>query len=194
VIARDALRALRRDLSPVGKDLLSWPAVLARSFGTVRGVATALYRFAQVGGATWPPLGHVVKQLNHFLTGADLAWQAQIGPGMTLYHPTGVVIGPHVVAGEGLILQQGVTIGGDGGPEGGCDSSPRIGDNVSIGPGARIFGRVEVGSNTLIGANAVVIKDVPSECVAVGVPASSTPRRRATAGSDDARPSSDPRV
>src|SRR5690349_11432643 len=60
---------------------------------TVKGIAGLLYRLAHAAGELHPLLGLVVKQLNHVLTGADIAWQARIGPGLILYHPTGVVIG-----------------------------------------------------------------------------------------------------
>jgi serine O-acetyltransferase len=147
------------------------------SIGTVRGQATLMFRVSQSLGRAWAPLGHLAKQLNHFVTGADLAWQAEIGPGLVLYHPTGVVIGPHVRSGSGLVLQQGVTIGGDGGATGGRGSSPTLGQGVQVGAGARIFGAVRVGDGAVIGANAVVVHDVPADSVAVGVPAVVRPKR-----------------
>ncbi len=147
-----------------------------RSLFTVRGVATVGFRLSQRLGRLWWPLGHLTKQLNHVVTGADLAWQAEVGPGLRLYHPTGVVMGPHVSAGRRLVVQQGVTIGGDGGPGGGVGSSPCLGDDVFLGAGARIIGAITVGDGVVVGANAVVVDDVPSGVTAVGVPA--VPRRR----------------
>ena len=138
---------------------------------TVKGLAVLLHRVAHHLGGRTPLLGHMVKQLNHVLTGADIAWQARIGPGLILYHPTGVVIGPHVSIGARLRVQQGVTIGGDGGRSAGIDSSPTIGDDVQIGPGAKVFGRIHVGNAAVVGANSVVLDSVPPGRTAVGVPA-----------------------
>lgn len=147
------------------------------AISTVRHMSTALFRLSQVAGRFWGPLGHVVKQLNHVLTGADLAWQAQIGTGLKLYHPTGVVIGPGVVAGAGLIVQQGVTIGGRGGAH---DGSPLIGLDVVLGAGARILGPIVVGDGARIGANAVVLIDVGQGRTAVGIPARLQDRAKQT--------------
>jgi serine O-acetyltransferase len=138
---------------------------------TVKGLAVVLYRAAHHLGRRVPLLGHVLKQLNHVVTGADIAWQACIGPGLILYHPTGVVIGPHVRIGARLRVQQGVTIGGDGGRAAGLGSSPTIGDDVQIGAGAKMFGPISVGDGALIGANSVVVNSVPAGRTAVGVPA-----------------------
>jgi serine O-acetyltransferase len=146
-------------------------AALLRTLPTVRSAAVLLFRLSQRAGRLHPLLGSLVKQLNHVLTGADLAWQAEVGGGLVLFHPTGVVIGPHAVVGRRCHLQQGVTIGGDGGPDGGAGSSPAIGDDVRIGAGARILGRVDVGSGATVGANAVVVDDVPAGSVARGIPA-----------------------
>lgn len=112
-----------------------------------------------------------MKQVNHLLTGADMAWQAQIGPGLRLYHPTGVVIGQHVVIGSECSIQQGVTVGGAGGHDRIPGDSPIIGNNALLGAGCKIFGPVQVGDNVTVGANAVVVKSIPSGHVAVGVPA-----------------------
>lgn len=138
---------------------------------TVRHLAVGLFRLSTVLGRRFGPLGFLVKQLNHVLTGADIAWQADIGPGLRLYHPTGVVIGPHVRIGRNCTLQQGVTVGGKGGETAQVGDSPAIGDDVSIGAGAKLFGGVQIGDRARIGANAVVLKSVPPDHTAVGVPA-----------------------
>lgn len=112
-----------------------------------------------------------MKQINQAITGADLAWQARVEPGLVLRHPVGVVIGPHVHVGRRLTVQQGVTIGGAGDEEGGLTTSPRIGNFVRIGAGAKVFGSIRLGDHVTVGANAVVIADVPDRHTAVGVPA-----------------------
>lgn len=132
---------------------------------TVRGLATVLFRLSQVVGARSSTVAGLIKQLNHVLTGADLAWQADVGPGFVLFHPTGVVVGPYVRIGSDCRVQQGVSLGG------GADASPRLGDGVSLGAGSKIFGNIDIGSNVQVGSNAVVLIDVPGGATAVGVPA-----------------------
>jgi len=148
----------------------------ALSHLTVRHLAVALYRVSQRLGRRAGMLGSLVKQVNHVVTGADIAWEADLGPNLTLFHPTGVVIGPHVRAGASLTVQGGVTIGGMGSAERRADS-PTLGDGVRVGAGAKILGPISIGDGAEIGANAVVLQDVPSHHVAVGVPARPRPRR-----------------
>jgi serine O-acetyltransferase len=173
---RAGLGALRRDLD-TDRPARHWVPELL----TVRAIATILFRVSQACGAYAPLVAYVVKQLNHVLTGADLAWQATVGPGLRLYHPTGVVLGPDVVAGERCVLQQGVTLGAvreRGVMADGRMDSPLLGDDVTIGAGARVLGPVTLGDGSIVGANAVVLTDVPPGHLAVGVPARVTPRRR----------------
>jgi serine O-acetyltransferase len=83
------------------------------------------------------------------------------------YGGIGVVIHARAVVGRNCIIGQGVTIGG----KSGWYEVPVIGDNVEISAGARIIGPIRIGNNVIIGANAVVVKDVPDNCVVAGVPA-----------------------
>lgn len=135
---------------------------------TVRGIALFLFRLSQIAGRRRPMLGVLVKQANHVITGSDLAWQAEVGPGLNLLHPTGVVLGKHARIGANCKVQDGVTIGGKGGDN---DGHPVIGDGVTIGCGAKILGPITIGRNATIGANAVVLTSVPEFATAVGVPA-----------------------
>ncbi len=168
------LSVLRRDLD-LDRPARQWlPEML-----TVRAISTILFRISQACGARIPLLAYVVKQVNHILTGADLAWQASVGPGLTLYHPTGVVLGPDVVVGRNCVLQQGVTLGAvreRGRMHDGRMDSPVIGDGVTVGAGARVLGPISLGDASVVGANAVVLVDVPPGHLAVGVPARVTPR------------------
>ena len=141
-----------------------------RCFVTLRFQAVFLFRLSQLLGSKVGLLGFLVKQLNQAITGADVSWQATIGPGLVLFHPNGVVIGSDCAIGQNASIQQGVTIGGYGGVER-QGSSPYIGDNVSFGSGSKIIGKIRVGDGAKIGANAVVIRDVPANATAVGVPA-----------------------
>ncbi|WP_179716562.1 serine O-acetyltransferase [Petropleomorpha daqingensis] len=145
---------------------------------TLRTLAVVLFRLSQAIGRHSPVLAGVLKQVNQLLTGADVAWQASIGPRLSLYHPAAVVIGPYCVIGARCKIQSSVTIGGGNGMQGGKDDSPTIGDDVAIGPGARILGPVSIGRRVLIGANAVVTRDVPEGSFARGVPARSEPLSR----------------
>jgi len=169
------LRLLREDLA-LDRPVTQWlPELL-----TVRAIATVLFRLSQSCGARVSLLGYVVKQVNHVLTGADLAWQASVGPGLTLYHPTGVVLGPDVVAGSRCVLQQGVTLGAvreRGRVVDGRVDSPIVGDDVSLGAGAKVVGPISLGDGCFVGANAVVLIDVPPGQLAVGVPARVVVRR-----------------
>jgi serine O-acetyltransferase len=137
---------------------------------TLRFLATFLYRVSARAGSAVPALGSVVKQVNHAITGADIAWSARIGPGLVLWHPTGVVIGPGVVVGRDARVQQGITLGAAR-SRSGKDGDPVLGDGVYVGAGARVLGPVRVGDRVRIGANAVVLTDVPDDASAVGVPA-----------------------
>jgi serine O-acetyltransferase len=143
---------------------------IARNVPTVRFVAVALLRVAQAVGTHVPPAGSLVKQANHVLTGADLAYQAEIGPGLVLYHPTGVVIGPGCRIGARATIMQGATLGSDA-VTGGDGASPVIGDDVFIGPGAAVFGGVELGDRVRVGANSVVTESFAADVVIAGAPA-----------------------
>lgn len=123
-------------------------------------------------GSPWP-WGVVLRLLavarHRFwsvVTGADIPLNCQLGGGLLLPHPNGVVIHPDAVVGpNGLIFQQ-VTLG-----QGPLPGAPVIGGHVDIGAGAKVLGGVRVGDHARIGANAVVICDVPAGATAVGVPA-----------------------
>lgn len=99
------------------------------------------------------------------ITGADIPLNCQIGGGLLMKHPNGIVIHPNARIGVNCLILQQVTIGADG------DGVPLIEGHVDIGAGAKILGAVKVGAHARIGANTVVLQDVPSSAVAVGVPA-----------------------
>ncbi|WP_431309235.1 serine O-acetyltransferase [Gordonia prachuapensis] len=137
--------------------------------GTVRFVAVVLFRVSQALGRRWGPLGSAVKQINTVITGCDISWQADIAPGLVLYHPVGVVIGPNVWIGNDVTIQQGVTIGSRSPAD---VSGPVIGAGCQLGAGSRVLGDVVLGNQCTIGANAVVLKSLPDSVSAVGIPAS----------------------
>lgn len=162
--ARENVLAAGRELNASG--------VIA-TLATMRFASVLLLRVSQACGAVSPLAAGLMKQFNHLLTGADIAWQAEIGPGFVLFHPTGVVIGPRCTLGENCRVQQGVTLGqrsGGRAPDAEEDS-PTIGSRVEIGAGCRVLGAISVGDRARLGANAVVLQNIPPGATAVGVPA-----------------------
>ena len=109
----------------------------------------------------WAVLRHCFWSV---ITGADIPLNCQIGGGLLLPHPNGIVIHPSARIGPNCLIFQQVTIGTRKG-----EILPVIGGHVDIGAGAKILGNVHIGDHACIGANAVVIKDVPSGKTAVGV-------------------------
>lgn len=105
------------------------------------------------------------------LTGADFLPGCEVGAGLLIHHPNGVVIGSGAVVGVNCTILQQVTLGEKYADGAGEHLYPRIGNSVVIGAGARVLGDVRVGDGARIGANAVVTRDVPPGALAVGVPA-----------------------
>ena len=98
-------------------------------------------------------------------TGSDISIQCQIGGGVLLSHPTGVVIHTDEKIGPNCLIFQQVTIGMRNG------GAPTIGRHVEIGAGTKLLGPIKISDHVEIGANAVVLNDVPSGCTVVGIPA-----------------------
>jgi len=115
-----------------------------------------------------PFLPRFISQLGRGLTGIEIHPGATIGRGLFIDHGMGVVIGETSAIGDNVTLFQGVTLGGTGKEKG--KRHPDIGNNVVIGTGAKVLGNISVGDNSYVGANAVVIKDVPPNSTVVGVP------------------------
>ena len=115
------------------------------------------------------PLLTVCKKMVEIATGIDIPFTARIGRGLYIGHFGQIILSTRTVMGEFCNLSQGVTMGQAG--RGSEQYTPLIGDRVYIGPGAKIFGKVAIGNDVAIGANAVVTKDLPDNAVAVGVPA-----------------------
>ena len=100
--------------------------------------------------------------------GIEISPATNIGQGFYINHFGGIIINPQCIIGKNCNISQGVTIGqSNRGDNKGC---PRIGDNVFIAPGAKIFGGIKIGNNVAIGANSVVTKDIPDNAVVVGIP------------------------
>ncbi len=113
------------------------------------------------------PLAFWLQSLELLLAGAEIHPAARIGPGFCLVHSNGVVIGDRARIGAHFICFQGVTVGDSGKGDG----QPALGDWVTASAGAKLLGAITVGDHAVIGANAVLLKDVPAYGVAVGIPA-----------------------
>ena len=119
----------------------------------------------------------LMKVLSEILTGIELPCEAKLGRRFRIDHFGGIVISGDAVFGDDCVIRNGVTVGlritGQRG-------APVIGNRVDIGAGAKVLGSIQIGDDVAIGANAVVITDVPTNSIAVGVPAKISPRKSRT--------------
>jgi len=113
----------------------------------------------------------VLAAVGRQLTGLEIYYSADIGPGFKVIHGAGTVIGAMSKIGSNFTVYQGVTVGDKLGRDTGIDKRPVIEDDVIASAGSTIIGPVRIGSMTLIGANARVIDSMPGRCIAAGVPA-----------------------
>ncbi len=139
--------------------LLLYPSVMAIGFHRL---AHPLHRM----GLKF--LARLISQTARGLTGIEIHPGARIGRGLFIDHGMGVVIGETAEVGNNVTLFQGVTLGGTGKERG--KRHPTVGNNVVIGAGAKVLGSFQIGDNVQIGANAVVVREVPADSVVVGVP------------------------
>ena len=139
--------------------LVAWPGVHAL-------LAHRLAHTLHEGGA--PLLPRLIAAAARSITGIEIHPAAQIGDGFFVDHGMGVVIGETAQIGDDVTLYQGVTLGGTGFQTG--KRHPTIEDNVTIGSGAKLLGPITIGHGAKIGANTVVIHDVPPNSTVVGNP------------------------
>jgi len=135
--------------------------------------AMLVYRLMQASqdlGLT--PFSMVFNKLNGTLGGCIIGRGADFGPAFVLIHSNGIVINGSVRGGSDIKLEHQVTIGAE------RSQSPVLGNDIFVGAGAKIMGPVTIGSRVRIGANAVVIADVPDGATAVGVPARNIPAKQ----------------
>ncbi len=159
---REDIRAVQaRD--PAAKStlevLLCYPTVRAAFWHRA---AHRLYKGGHTLLARW------ISQRSARKTGIEIHPGARIGKGLFIDHGHGVVIGETTEIGDNVTIYQGVTLGGTGKDVG--KRHPTIGDNVTIGAGAKVLGPFTVGSYCKIGAGAIVLKEVPPYCTVVGNP------------------------
>jgi serine O-acetyltransferase len=115
-----------------------------------------------------PLLPRLFSEIVHRITGIDIHPGATIGRSFFIDHGTGVVIGGTAIVGDNVTLYQGVTLGGTSLER--KKRHPTLGNNVMVGIGAAVLGDITVGDNAKIGANSVVVKDVPPNSTVVGIP------------------------
>ncbi|HUZ33522.1 MAG TPA: serine acetyltransferase [Xanthobacteraceae bacterium] len=119
-------------------------------------------------------LYRIAFKLIQIITGVELPCEVQIGRNFVIDHFGGIIISGYAKFGDNCRIRNGVVVGLRRVDE---PRAPTIGDNVDIGAGAKLLGPIAIGSNVAIGANAVVLDDVPDNCIAVGAPAVIKPRR-----------------
>lgn len=132
--------------------------------------ALLFYRLAHaLRGLGVPFFPRGLTEFGRFLTGIDIHPGARIGRNLIIDHGMGVVIGETAVIGDDVIIYQGVTLGGTNLTR--TQRHPRVGDRVVLGAGAKVLGAITIGHDSRIGANSVVVADVPDHATAVGIPA-----------------------
>jgi len=183
----ETLRTIATDLRQKAK----WcyesesPASLVKTALTDGTAAMVLYRLMQASRKRGlGPLEMVFNKLNSVVGGAIIGRGAEFGPGLVLIHADGVVINGTVKGGSNIYIEHQVTIGAE------RRQSPVLGNDIFIGAGAKIVGSVKIGDGARIGANAVVLHDVPPGTTVVGIPAKPVRRREETAP-DEGKPRED---
>jgi serine O-acetyltransferase len=121
----------------------------------------------------------ILRLVTEILTSVELHCETPVGRRLRIEHAFDIVISGDAILGDDVILRNGVTIGLR---NTNVPGSPKIGNRVDIGAGAKLLGPITIGDDAVIGANAVVITDVPANHVAVGVPAKIRPRRTGAIG------------
>ena len=162
-VRRDVAAAHERDPAARGVSALevlaAWPGVHA----------VLSHRLAHaLLNAGVPLLPRMIALATRALTNIEIHPAAKVGEGLLIDHGTGVVIGETAEIGDNVTLYQGVTLGGTGFATG--KRHPSVGDNVTIGSGAKLLGPITVGHGAKVGANTVVIADVPPNATVVGNP------------------------
>lgn len=117
----------------------------------------------------------ILYKLVQIVTGIELPCEVELGRNFVIDHFGGIVVSGYARFGDNCRIRNGVVVGLARTDD---PCAPVIGDNVDIGAGAKVLGRIRVGNNVMIGANAVVVTNIPDDCIAVGIPAVAKPTRR----------------
>lgn len=154
-----------RDRDPAAQGVSSFE-ILTSWAGVQALLAHRLAHALRAAGVPWAP--RAIAYLTRAVTGVEIHPAAEIGTQFFIDHGSGVVIGETAKIGDCVTLYQGVTLGGTGFQRG--KRHPTLGDNVTVGSGAKLLGPIAVGDGAKIGANTVVVEDVPPGATVVGNP------------------------
>lgn len=180
-IIREAERSVARAIDGADREIKENIRAVRERDPAARNTAEILLLYSGVHAVLAHRVAHKLHQKKHFFsaraisqiarhfTGIEIHPGATIGKGFFIDHGMGVVIGETTEIGDNCTLYQGVTLGGTGKDVG--KRHPTLGDNVMVGAGAKVLGPVKIGSNAKIAANAVVLREVPDNSTAVGIPA-----------------------
>ncbi len=131
--------------------------------------ATAFHRVAHsLHQLRLPFFPRLISEVSRFVTGIEIHPGAKLGKNVIFDHGMGIVIGETAIVGDSVIIYQGVTLGGTALKR--KKRHPTIGDRTVIGAGAKVMGNIVIGPDSRIGANSVVVKDVPANSTVVGIP------------------------
>lgn len=145
--------------------------ILSQGFQAI--LVYRIFRWCYDRNIPTQPVRFLVERFIEITTGISIPVEASIGKGFRIHHFGGIIFHPQAVVGEQCTIYQGVTLG----DLGGWGGAPRLGKRVTVGAGAKILGEIEIGDDSFIGANAVVLYSVPPSSLAVGVPAMAKPQR-----------------
>jgi serine O-acetyltransferase len=113
------------------------------------------------------PFRFILERFIEITTGISIPAGCEIGPGLRIHHFGGIIFHPSARLGKNVTLYHDVTIG----DKGGYGGAATIDDNVLLGAGCKIIGELSIGKNSIIGANTVIVKDIPEDCIVYGNPA-----------------------
>jgi len=155
-----------------GGEKRSWIKTFWLIYSSPEKKAVLYYRIAKkMYEQNFPIIPLLIKNRLINLYGLHISLKAEVGIGLEFRHINGVIIGDGVKIGKNVVIYQQVTLGGRNLGDGKRGSYPTIGDNVTLFAGAKVLGEINIGNNSIVGANSVVTKNIPSNTIAAGVPA-----------------------
>ncbi len=171
------LKTIRADLEshvdPRQPATAYWAKVVGKALFAPAVHCVVLYRISAACYRFWPtrPLAFVLRSVGVVWGGTEIHPAAKIGPGLCLVHSQKILIAEGVTIGKNARISHGVSIGGDTGRHGPESGWPVIGDDVTIALDAIVLGPVTIGDGAVVGAQSLVVRDVPPHGVVAGSPA-----------------------